>query len=208
MIKSVSESQDEILKAIQELHLNGNDYECDITYGNGSFWKNIKAPELKFDITPLHKGVIQASSTSLPLKDNSLNNVVFDPPFITYIKGGRNHNSVMSKRFGGYYSYKDLLNHYNDTITEAQRILKPKGKLIFKCQDIVHNHQLEPTHSKVIVIASACHSFRLVDMFILVAKHRMPVRTKMNANGWTQKHARIYHSYFLVFEKRACDIVC
>jgi hypothetical protein len=57
MIKSISDNQEEILRSIQELYLNGRDFECDITYGNGAFWKNIKAPELRFDITPLKEGV-------------------------------------------------------------------------------------------------------------------------------------------------------
>jgi tRNA G10 N-methylase Trm11 len=200
MIKSVSENQNDILNAIKELHLNGKEYQCDITYGNGSFWKHINPPKLKFDITPLQKDVTKASSTNLPLSNNSLDNVVFDPPFITYVKKGRNHNSVMAKRFGGYYSYEELIEHYEGTIIETHRVLLKKGKLIFKCQDIVHNHSLKVTHANVIMLAEE-NGFKLVDMFVLIAKHRMPIRNKMNQNNWKQKHARIYHSYFLVFEK-------
>lgn len=68
--------------------------------------------------------------------------------------------------------------------------------MIFKCQDIIHNHRMHCTHSKVIAWAEEC-GMRLLDLFILAAKHRLPAPNR----GGQQKHARIYHSYFLVFEK-------
>ena len=201
MIKSVSESQEEILNSIKALYFNGKEYECDITYGNGAFWKHIKAPKMKYDITPLKPGVIKADSTNLPISNGVLNNVVYDPPFITYVKAGRLHNSIMSKRFGGYYSYDDLQKNYTETLVEVNRVLKRKGLLVFKCQDLIHNHKMHSTHVNIICWADY-FGFNLVDLFILMAKHRMPVLTKMNSNNWTQKHARIFHSYFLVLEKR------
>lgn len=199
MIRSVSSSQDEILASIQTLHCPEG-YECDITYGNGGFWKNLGAPKLKFDIQPLHADVQQSCSTKLPLSDITLNNVVFDPPFLTYIKAGRNHNSMMARRFGGYWTYDELSDHYKKTLDEVYRILKPKGKMIFKCQDMIHNHQLTCTHVNVINWAAE-RGFRLRDFFILAATHRATVRAAKHGVQ-TQQHARIYHSYFLVLEKR------
>ena len=43
-IKSCYESQDEILNAIQKLYCQDG-FECDLTYGNGVFWKNITRPK-------------------------------------------------------------------------------------------------------------------------------------------------------------------
>lgn len=192
VIKSVSDNQDEILKSIQILHCP-NGFECDLTYGNGSFWKNLSEPKFIFDIQPLFEKVTKTSSDNIPLQDNELNNVVFDPPFLTYIKNGREHNSVMSKRFGGYYTYNELEVHYLNTLTETYRVLKPKGILVFKCQDIVHNHKLHATHSNIIKWSESI--FRLKDLFILAKTHRMPSPQKGK-----QKHARIFHSYFLVLE--------
>jgi hypothetical protein len=196
-IRSVYEDQDSILKAIQKLHCPDG-FDCDMTYGNGVFWKNIQKPRLCFDITPQKRGVEQGDSRSLPVPVSSLASVVFDPPFLTYVKGGRSHkggNVAMSKRFGGYYTYKELEDHYRDSISEAYRILKKRGKFIFKCQDIIHNHKMHCTHVRVINMAEL-EGFRLADLFILAAKHRMPGPQK-----GTQRHARIWHSYFLVFEK-------
>ncbi len=197
MVKSISFSQEEILAWILELH--APKIECDITYGNGGFYKNIEKPLYAFDIDPQLPFVIPASSTALPLPDSSVNSVMFDPPFLTYIKKGREHGvtkkGIMSARFGGYWSYQELVDHYKGSIQEANRILKDDGVLIVKCQDTIHNHALHPTHVLVYELATSLN-LELVDNFILCANHRMPVNTKGK-----QEHARVYHSYFMVFKK-------
>ena len=198
MIPSLSFDQSEILSSI--LHLNKLDcFDADITFGNGKFYQDIPKPRLCFDIDPQSDFVKKASSDDLPILDNSTKSVVFDPPFLTYIKEAREHNSIMAKRFGGYWSYQDLSNHYQNTLKECARVIATKGILVFKCQDIVHNHKLHPTHLNVIDWASEW--FRLKDLFILGAKHRMPIPQQQNTALKQQKHARIFHSYFLVLEK-------
>ena len=197
MIRSVSESQSEILASIRQLHCPDG-FEVDATYGNGAFWNGTDEPKYKFDITPLKEGVVEADSRLLPLEANSIGSLVFDPPFLTYVKNGREHKGgavAMTKRFGGYYRYEELEDHYQESISEAYRVLRKGGKLVVKCQDIIHNHQMHPTHVKVIQWADM-EGFRLVDLFVLAAKHRMPGPQK-----GTQRHARIFHSYFLVFKK-------
>jgi hypothetical protein len=200
MIRSVSDNQSQILLDI--LMLNGLcKFDADITYGNGHFYKVIQEPKLKFDIDPQVSGVTPACSTNLPIPSYSLQSVVFDPPFLTYVRNGRNGNGnmVMSRQYGGYWRYDELEHHYKATLTEVHRILQPKGILVFKCQDIVHNHKLHPTH---INIVNWCeNTFRLKDMFILSASSRMPVPQQKGVARRVQKHARIFHSYFLVLEK-------
>ena len=200
-IRSCYDSQEDILIAIQKLHCPEG-FECDLTYGNGVFWKNIGNPRLCFDICPTEKWITKGDSTDIKLPNESLNNIVFDPPFLTYIKNGKDHKDggvIMSNRFGGYYSYEDLTKHYVLSLRETQRVLKNHGKLIFKCQDIIHNHKMHCTHDMVIRICEV-FGLRLIDLFVLVANHRMPMPQESMPN-FKQRHARIYHSYFLVFEK-------
>jgi hypothetical protein len=197
-VRSFYWSNQEILDAIQKLHCPEG-FECDMTYGNGSFWKERKRPKYCFDITPLHDGVIEADSQMLPLEPSTLDNAVVDPPFLTYVKAGREHKDgkvAMTARFGGYYAYSELEDHYRGTISEAYRVLKPGGKLIFKCQDVIHNHRMHATHVNVCNWAEY-EGFRLLDLFILPAKSRMPGPQK-----GIQRHARVFHSYFLVFLKK------
>jgi len=198
MIKSISYSQDEILQSIIDLHCKEG-FEVDATYGNGSFYKKINKPLYCYDIEPLSDNVVKASSDNLPLSVSSVNSIVFDPPFLCDLKKGRKEKSIMGKRFSGYDRFSDLEKHYAKTINEAARVLKKKGLLIFKCQDTVHWHKLRSIHTFVITECEN-NGFRVKDMFILLAKNRMPLKASKHGKQ-TQRHARVYHSYFIVFEK-------
>jgi hypothetical protein len=195
-VKSIYTNQGELLEALVSLHCPAG-FECDITYGNGSFYKHTQEPALKFDIDPQREDVTAACSTALPLAAHSVKSVVFDPPFLTYVRAGRTGNGsmIMSRRFAGYWRYDELEAHYVNTLKEVKRILSPNGILVFKCQDIVHNHRLHCTHANVIFWATN-QGLRLKDLFVLAATHRMPSPNRAGK----QKHARIFHSYFLVFE--------
>lgn len=198
LVKSVNDNQHQILADIMRLY-GIERFDCDLTYGNGQFYKHIPEPLWKFDIDGELDGVIEASSTNVEvIDDDVLQSVIFDPPFLTYVRAARkgNGNMIMSGRFSGYWTYDELARHYIATITEAARIIKAKGYFVVKCQDIIHNHKMYCTHANVIRWAEPY--FDLEDLFILTAKHRLP---SPNRAG-TQKHARVYHSYFLVFKRR------
>jgi hypothetical protein len=205
MIRSVYYDQTEILKSIMELC--GIERFCaDITYGNGKFYDNdvIPKPRHKFDIAPpeaVKYEVTQCSSANMPLSDNCIKSLVFDPPFLTYVRAARegNGNMIMAKRFGGYWRYDELEKHYRETLKEAHRVLDKKGIMVFKCQDIIHNHKMHCTHMNVMEWAAGL--FRLKDLFILPVKHRMPIPQQEGTKKKVQKHARIFHSYFMVLEK-------
>jgi len=204
MIKSIYENQSELLRGLLSLHCNDN-IVADITYGNGGLYKDFGwEPSYRFDIDPQCEGIVKACSTTLPIANETFTSVMFDPPFLTYVKNARNHadgKHIMASRFGGYYTYEELKKHYQDTLDECHRVLCRKGVLVFKCQDIIHNHKMHCTHVNVIRWAED-RGFRLKDLFILVAKNRMPIPpTKTQTVPKKQKHARIFHSYFLVFEK-------
>ena len=196
IIKSISNCQEEILNSIKYLHCP-NGFECDITYGKGNFYKNTQKPKHCFDIEPLCDNVIKSDSRLLPLKKASVASVIFDPPFLTYIRKGREGNGSMAlaKQYGGFWSYEELQDYYRDTISEVYRIIKKKGIFVIKCQDIIHNHKMQSTHTNVINMADI-EGFKLKDNFILLANKRMPSPQKGK-----QRHARIFHSHFLVFGK-------
>lgn len=207
MIRSVYYDQVDILKSIMEL-CSIERFCVDVTYGNGSFYKKIPHPHFCFDLdagvigpakvpSDSVKGV--ASSDDLPLGDEVVGSLVFDPPFLTYVKAAREHNSVMAKRFGGYWRYDELEDHYRKTIIEAHRVLYKKGVMVIKCQDIIHNHKMHCTHANIINWMDGI--FRLKDLFILAAKNRMTIPEKKGEKKRVQKHARIFHSYFMVLEK-------
>ncbi len=196
-IPSVMEDQDDILRAIIQLHLpeGSTTFDCDCTYGNGVFYRSIEEPEFRYDIDPQVEGVEVGDWKDLPHEDGSLSSVIADPPFLVYVKKEREHNCAMAKRFGGYWGYEDLLDDYNQAIKEASRVLRKKGILVFKLQNMVVNHKYRATDCRVINMAEHM-GFRIKDHFLLYARNRMPGPQKGQ-----QRHARVHHSSFLVFEK-------
>ena len=198
--RSLSYDQHEILDAIRLLHCPEG-FDVDASYGNGSFYRaESEKPPYCFDRDDTLLGCVTARSESLPLPDSSVGSVVFDPPFLTYVRQNREGNGkmIMARRFAGYWRYDELETHYRASLKEFQRILRKKGIVVFKCQDIIHNHRMHATHINVVQWAQA-YGFRLKDLFVLGAKHRLP---RPNRKGPPQ-HARIFHSYFLVLEKSA-----
>jgi hypothetical protein len=168
--RSVYESQDKILSAIQQLHCPSG-FQLDATYGNGGFWENLPRPKLCFDLMPTAPFVKKGDFRTLPLKNGAVKSMVLDPPFLTYVKPSK--MGIMNGRFSGYWTYEKLLDEYSAAISEAFRVLKPGGVLIFKCQDTVHNHSLQLTHGRVWLLAEK-KGFRLKDLFVLVATNRLP----------------------------------
>lgn len=193
MIKSISESQEEIMEGIMALYcLNG--FELDPTYSKGNFYKNITPPKYKFDINPVLPEVVQADCTKLPLESNSINSMMFDPPFVgASIKDGK--PGIIKNRFGYYKNIPELWEMYSNALIEFYRILKPGGVLVFKCQDVIESAKQYLSHIKIILKATEI-GFYTKDLFVLLAKSRL-----MSPNMLNQQHARKFHCYFLVFIK-------
>ena len=192
LIKSISFSQDDILQSIIDLHTGP--VQADVTFGSGCFYKKaLPRPALCFDLAPRVPGVIAADVCWLPLRAGCLRSVMFDPPFL--IKTGP--GAKLKDRFGSQVgNMQDLWNFYFLAMKEIHRVLVPGGWLIFKCQDGVLSGVNNFTHGEIYKMAvSLC--FKPVDLFILLAKHRMKDPTHR-----VQKHARKFHSYFWVFRKR------
>ncbi len=202
MIKSISYNQTEIIHNILRLHVPKQIIDCDPTYSKGNFYKDldIKQPRLKFDINPQAEGVVYADCRNLPIKSNSLNCIIFDPPFLATTGKSlvsNDENNIINKRFGVYPSEKELHKFYIDSMKEFHRILSPDGILIFKCQDKISSSKQYMTH--VFIMNEAVKiGFYPKDLFILLAKNRLSVKWQIE----NQKNARKYHCYFWVFQKK------
>lgn len=199
IIKTISDSQEEILKWIIDLYCPGG-FDCDPTYSKGIFYKNVMGPKLKFDISPQVDGVEQADCTCLPLESNSLSSIIFDPPFV----GGTRKDGkpgIIKERFGYYRNIQtELWGMYRKALHEFYRVLKNNGILVFKCQDTVESGNQYLSHVEIINIAISL-GFYPKDLFILTAKSRL-----MSPNMKIQKHARKFHCYFLVFIKEKSKV--
>ena len=201
LIKSISFEQSEIIHNILQLHVPQHKIDCDATYSKGNFYHNtgIPPPTYKFDINPQSEDVHFGDCRKLPLKSESLNCIMFDPPFLATTGKSlktENFSNIISKRFGVYPNEKELHRFYIDSLQEAYRILTPDGILIFKCQDKISSGRQYMSH--VFVMNEAVRvGFYPKDLFILLSKNRIVADWQLK----NQKNARKYHCYFWVFQK-------
>jgi len=206
IIKSISYDQTEIIKNIIDLHIEKGVIDCDPTYSTGVFYKKsgIVAPEYKFDLYPQSEEVVKSNSISLPLENESLDSIMFDPPFVVSkgpsLKNPKKGSNIISTRFSNYDSIPLLWDYYTKSLNEFYRILKPKGMLIFKCQDTVSGGKNYFSHSYVMNKALEI-GYYPKDLFVLMAKTRL-----ISGNMKNQQHARKFHSYFWVFQKKQVNV--
>lgn len=193
--KSVFDNEQELLKALIELHLGGADIELDPMFFKGAFYKDgVNQPKEIFDIQPRTLGVTQGDARSLPFEPNTFSNMILDHLFLFGIHG-KVKEYYTSSTMGVYKDFTELESDYRQFLAEAYRILKPKGRLIFKCQDYTDS-KTTMTHALVYNWATEL-GFYAKDLAILVKPNKV-----YNGNT-TQRHLRKIHTYFWVFQKLA-----
>jgi hypothetical protein len=190
IIKSIGYNQDEIIANIIKLHTGL--IELDATYGSGCFYKRIPKPKYCFDIAPRKPGVVPGNVLFLPIKNETINSALYDPPFMARTGPG----ASMKKRFGELVGkIEDLWDFYEQSMLEFYRVLKPNGWLVFKLQNGVLAGVNNNTYREVCNRAERI-GLKWVDEFVLLATHRM-----MHPRHKRQIHARKYHCFFVCFKK-------
>ena len=205
MIKTISHDQEEIITSILKLHSDNGCIDLDPTYSKGVFYKgSVKEPRYCFDINPKFPHVGQACATKLPLPDEHVDTIMFDPPFLATQGPSLRKNTsgnIINTRFGVFPNEKLLHEFYVYALMEFNRVLRNNGILIFKCQDKVSSGKQYFSHCFVHNKAVE-NGFYPKDLFVLLAKHRIVADWQKK----NQKHARKYHSYFWVFQKKGRKI--
>ena len=192
LIKSASNSQDEILQGIIKLHCPKG-FDLDPTYSKGNFYKTIPQPTWKVDLLPQSDDVMECDCRSLPFENYELASVIFDPPFM-FGAHGQTKNNIMNKRFTMFDSWAELESMYKASLKEFYRILKPRGILVFKCQDYTDS-VTTLTHCLVYQWAKEL-GFQEVDLFIQVA-----TSGRIYNPSLVQRHSRKFHCYWFVLRK-------
>ena len=200
LVKNISYDQSEIIHNILRLHVPGGKIDCDPTYSTGAFYNGtgIEVPELRFDIKPQAEGVIQADARHLPLEDESISCMMFDPPFLATTGKSltEGQGNIINRRFGVFPDEQSLHRFYVEAMVEAHRVLKPQGILIFKCQDKVSSGKQYWSHCFIMNEAVKI-GFYPKDLFILLAKNRLVADWQAR----NQQHARKFCSFFWTFQK-------
>lgn len=192
IIKTVYETDQEIIQSILELHIKDDRFDIDPTYSTGRFYKGLNEPRRKFDLYPQTDDTEQASSVALPITDK-IHSICFDPPFLAGYTTGK-QTGIIGERFNGFRYMPDVWQYYKESLREFARILEDGGFVAFKCQDTVSSGKQWWSHVYIMNEAPN-YGFYVKDLFIQVAKNRM-----IGHNHKKQKHARKFHSYWLVLE--------
>lgn len=222
----------EVFTQLAELHIPPGATVADVTYGKGVFWQQIPLEkynlifsdiDAKVETDPVHDLPVTTGidSRNLPYPNESLDCVVFDPPYMEGLFRADSQNLAGSgthAAFRHHYSngsatpdtiaqpkwHEAVLDLYLKSGREVNRVLKPKGIFIVKCQDEVSANTQRLTHVEIITAYESLGLYTK-DLFVVVRTNR-PVISRLK----TQVHARKNHSYFLVFQKikaRASSVV-
>ena len=192
---------DDLFPEVLRLYVAPGSTVADITYGHGVFWSRVAPKRYKVKATDLATGT---DCRALPYADASIDCVVFDPPYM-HTPGGSAHVGHQNfeqddKNNGATHETKKyhdaVLDLYFTTAVEVDRVLRPGGMFIVKCQDEVCANQQRLTHVEIINHYAGL-GFVAEDLFVLMRRNRPGVSAMIK-----QAHARKNHSYFIVFWKR------
>jgi len=223
VLSCYQDSNNEIFPHILKLYVIEGSTIADCTYGKGVFWKNIDQSKYQCLFSDLKREGIPDTvksgidSRRLPYDKESLDALVFDPPYM-HTPGGTAHNG--HQNFEQYYAnnaetdeevakqiwedtngsppkyHEAVLDLYFRSAREAFRVLKNSGIYIVKCQDEVCANRNRFTHVEIMNELSS-YGFECEDLFVVMRNNKPGVSRLKNP----QVHARKNHSYFLVFRK-------
>lgn len=194
-IKSIQNSDRDILESIKIMYLDNENFDLDPCYSSGKFYEDLERPKIKMDKEPKSDDIEQNDILNgFPLiNSNSLKGIVFDPPFM-FGKHGKTDQNIMTKRFTMFDNWGQLETMYKTALKEFYRVLKKGGIVAFKCQDY--------TDSKTTLTHCFVHNwaleigFKTEDLFIMAFKGG-----RIWNSNLVQRHARKYHSYWFIFKK-------
>jgi hypothetical protein len=178
----------DLVPHIAALYIPRGSVVADVTYGKGTFWKNVDTTQYDFRPSDLMTGV---DFRNLPYGDRSLDVFVLDPPFMHH--GKTVHKSINARYQNGSVlgGHESIVRLYGSGILEAARTLRPKGIIIVKCQDEIESGKQRWSHVEIIQLLGL-FGFELVDLFVLVQDHTPMLQHK------EQQHARKNHSYAVI----------
>jgi len=195
ILTALQGKNDALFKNVSDLYLKPGMRVADVTYGKGNFWKQIDITQYVFLPTDITTGI---DCQNLPYKEESLDVVVFDPPYIYNPKATIKESISCSYNVNetlGLKNNKEVLRFYYRSMTEAVRVLADNGFLIVKCQDIIQSGRQCWNHIDIFQYALGMGLYPK-DLFILVQNGQPTIRWSV------QQHARKNHSYLWVFQKR------
>lgn len=190
---SISNSQNNILRAILTTYLNGAiTYDCDLTYGKGDFYsETVPPPRFLYDIHPQVKNVKNLDE-AINLPNEQFESVVIDLPCSIVRPTTRRKKQT----FVSFDSTEELHTAYHRMMILAYRLLKESGIMVFKTADFSLDNQ--PLWISDWSINTAIQiGFTLSDKFIYMDQNAIDAVTSSQ-----RRTSMPTHAYFFVFRKQ------
>ena len=147
----------DVFPQILQLHVPKAASIADVTYGKGTFWRQVQTADYDLHKSDISEGV---DCRELPYRAASMDCVVLDPP---YMEGFYRKIETEKAAGGSHQAFRDhysngneepaqngakwhaaVLEMYQESGAEAHRVLRDKGVLIVKCQDEGERQPTEP----------------------------------------------------------------
>ena len=196
-------SNAELIADVADLYIDDDAMVVDVTYGKGTFW-NVYTPKnlVAHDLDPAKGDGVDWGN--LPEQDNSVDVLVFDPPYVS--PGGRKTSTLgdMNERFAMQMTAANPAGQWDRIVPgleEAARVLVPKkGLLLFKCMNYVWAGKLQ--RPKVWADRELERlGFRVEDEFIFIGTPGPQPTLNKDGTKRRQVHARNNASYLIVARK-------
>jgi hypothetical protein len=189
----------DVLAQILSIYVPAGSVIADLTFNTGGFWRNQDISDYTLVASDLFgfPGLdLRADLRNLPFRSGSFHAVIMDPPYGNASTSARTDSLEKRYNLQTVKTPAGILALYRDAILEAHRILRKRGVLILKCQDMVDGGR---QHFMSVDICNHARSigFRGEDKFNMVP----PGKPMIRHPDRPQQHARKNHSEFWVFRK-------
>ena len=170
----------------------------DATWGNGTFWRGRTPPGWRvvgMDSNAGKRAEVRADNRWLPVRDASVDVVVYDPPFVTH-----RWSEWSQMQSYGYAVGKGSVGYlFPAFVAGAARALRQNGILLCKMADQVHSGYLWPQTLELQQEIEDAPGLTLCDVIIKVRPSARP-----QPAGRRRLHAERRHSTWLVARKGKC----
>lgn len=199
---SIHEGRDNsLLLILLEIHSDVKDPKIlDCTYNTGKMWKDLYSfNPIRMDIDPRFGHDIVGSFDAIPLEDNSLDIIIFDPPHLPTNAASKNSSKIWKDTYGITESGEgregdNISDMFLPFLKEAKRVLVDGGIVLAKIADIVHNHKYQWHHIHFIETA---WSLNMTACDVVIKKD--PNAGNLKSSKWENvKHFRKCHCYWIV----------